>query len=264
VVLRFIAASVLAVVAFAGPARASEIDGACAGASLLAVIDGTGDLPSPCAVGAGSFLMESLYYQNASKVGGTALAAYPMFRLRAGLARRVELVLDTPSQVAQSGLAGRGLYPSSQPGFGLNYTLAASARYALALRAEARPPASRFAPSEQQSKYSLNATSEYRLTQHFTLIGFLGGSTSRTVGLQHVFPVSALGFGFDPNARTEISTDLGARFLARHASPQSFGDVSVSELLQKTCAFQVGLGTTLNPVSNAKAHYLAAGFDFRP
>jgi hypothetical protein len=209
-------------------------------------------------------LVEGLYYQNASKVGGTALAAYPMVRLRAGLVRSLEFVADTPSQVAESGLNGRGVYPSSQLGLGLNYALAASGRYALALGAEARPPASRFASSETQPEYTLDAVSEYRLAKSFTLSGFLDGSTSRTVGLQHVFPMAALGFGFYPNARTELSTDVGSRFVVRHASPQSFGDISVTEALHKASAVEVGLGTTLNPVSNAKAHYLAVGFDFRP
>ncbi len=44
---------------------------------------------SPCIVRRGQLVIESMYYQNASKEGGTALAAYPEATFRVGLSPRV-------------------------------------------------------------------------------------------------------------------------------------------------------------------------------
>ncbi len=44
---------------------------------------------TPCIVRPGRIVIESMYYQNASSVGGTALAAYPEPTFRIGLAPRL-------------------------------------------------------------------------------------------------------------------------------------------------------------------------------
>jgi hypothetical protein len=95
--------STLTIVAVIGcgsqPASAQNASQMCASEPLLALETGASFIPSSCTVPAGGILLESLYYQNASHVGGTALAAYPLLQVTAGVARRVEFIADLPSQV---------------------------------------------------------------------------------------------------------------------------------------------------------------------
>jgi hypothetical protein len=82
-----------------------------------------------------------------------------------------------------------------------------------------------------------------------------------TVGLQRIEPAAALRYAYDAGASTQISTDFGARIIVRHSVAQSYGDVALNQRLGRKVTFDVGLGTTFNSVSNAKAHYLASGFN---
>jgi len=225
--------------------------------------DDLAGLASPCAVAPGALLVETLYYQNASRVGGTALAAYPLFRFRAGIARHLEVMVDTPSQIAMSGVNGAGLYPTTHAGYGLNYTFASSASFAAAFGAEAVPPSSRFTVDQTQPRYVLDFTGGFQLTPRATLSAIVTGSSSRQVGFQRIFPAAALRAAYDTSSVTQVSTDIGTRFIARHAASQTYGDVAVNQRLRKNMTFAIGAGTTFNPVSNEKAHYLASGFSFR-
>jgi hypothetical protein len=242
-------------------ARADGILQACE-KTTLAYADGPGDVPSPCTLPRGQAMLETLYYQNASKAGGTALAAYPLVRVRAGFTSRAEFIFDAPSQVAESGLGGAGLYPVSQLGFGVVYTLAQTRRAAFAVHAEALPPASRFIPSHTQSKYFLAITPAYALTPAFTITGLFGGATART-GSSRIFSTSAIGFAFTPDRGTRLTVDLGNRYIARRAAAQSFGDVAVARSLSRNTIVDLGLGTTFNCIQNTKAHYLAMGVTYR-
>jgi hypothetical protein len=260
----------LAAMVSAAPASAQRNDltlanlppSACTTLNPAFTTDDLSGVASPCAVAPGSLLIETLYYQNASRVGGTALAAYPLFRLRTGIVHRLEAVLDLPSQVAESGLGGAGLYPRTQLGYGLNYTAVANARLAAAFGAEVLPPSSRFTVNESQPRYVLDFTAGYHLLPRATLSGLATGSSSRQVGFNQVSPSATLRFAYDSSLATQFSTDLGTRVVTRHSVAQSFGDVAVNERLHKNTTFAVGLGTTFNPVSNAKAHYLASGLNF--
>jgi hypothetical protein len=225
-------------------------------------IDDLSGIAAPCAAPPGTLIVETLYYQNASRTGGTALAAYPLFRLRTGIAGRLEAIVDAPSQIAESGPHGIGLYPTTHFGYGFNYTLASNARLAAAIGIEALPPNSRFTVNQTQAKYILDLTAGYRLTPRATLSAIATGASSLSVGLQRVDPAAALRYAYDTSATTQLSTDFGARIVARHAGAQSYGDVAVSQRLRRNVTFDVGLGTAFNPVSNAKAHYLASGVNF--
>jgi hypothetical protein len=249
------------VAAFASGARADGALQACQ-VSTLAYADGPGDLPSACTLPRGASMVETLYYQNASKAGGTALAAYPLVRIRAGFARRAEFIFDAPSQVAESGLGGAGLYPVSQLGFGAAYTLAQTRRATVALHAEFLPPASRFIPSHAQSKYFLGITPLYVLTPQLTITGLFGGSTSRT-GSSRIFSTSAIGLAFAIDRATRFTVDLGDRYIARRAAAQTFGDIAVARTLSRHTVVDIGLGTTFNCIANTKAHYLAMGVTYR-
>jgi hypothetical protein len=242
-------------------ARAEGTQQAC-GTTTLAYADGPGDVPSPCTLPRGQAMLETLYYQNASKAGGTALAAYPLVRIRTAFANRTEFIFDAPSQVAESGLGGAGLYPMSQLGFGVVYTAAKTRRAAFAVHAEALPPASRFIPNHAQSKYFLGITPIYTLTPELTVTGLFGGATSRT-GSSRIFSTSAIGFAYTPDRATRLALDLGDRYIARRAAGQSFGDVSVARSLSRHTLVDLGLGTTFNCIANTKAHYLAMGMTYR-
>ncbi|MGA2392381.1 MAG: hypothetical protein ABSH03_03400 [Candidatus Lustribacter sp.] len=153
---------------FTLPAAPPAPVNACSTQNPAFTIDDPAGVASPCAVAPGTLLVETLYYQNASRVGGTALAAYPLFRLRTGIARRLEVVIDTPSQIAMSGVDGAGLYPTTHAGYGLNYTFAASAAFAAAFGAEAVPPSSRFTVDQAQPRYVLDVTGGVQLMSRAT------------------------------------------------------------------------------------------------
>jgi hypothetical protein len=259
-------AAALCAAVFLVPAAAgaeSAVSNPCGGANPMLIADDLTGVASPCAVPRGVLFIESEYFQNASRVGGTALAAYPMFRLRTGILDRVEVVVDTPSQIAESGRDGAGLYPSTHLGFGVDYTFVQTGRAAVSLGTEVLPPISQFATTQTQSKYALDLTSGYRLTQAVTLNASLAGESSRTAGFQHIDPITMLGVAYQLNLRTQLSTSVGTRTFGRVSTPQQFGNVALNELLRRNVSFNVGLGTTFNPISNAKAHYLASGVNVR-
>jgi hypothetical protein len=262
------AVAIAAVLSFtAAPVRAATQTvaplGACTTGDPAFTADDLSGLTAPCAESTGNVAIETLYFQNASSIGGTALAAYPLFRIRTGLFSRVEAVVDTPSQIAESGPHGTGLYPTTRFGYGANYTFVSGADAAAGLGVEMVPPNSRFATTQSQPKYILDLTGGYRLNRRATLSAIATGASSHSVGFQRILPTLAVRTSYDASTVTQISTDLGERVVARRAVAQSFGDVAVNERLRKNLHFAVGLGTTFNPVSNAKAHYLASGFDVR-
>jgi len=242
-------------------ADADALLNACLTQNPAFTTDDLSGIASPCAVPKGTLLLETLYYQNASRIGGTALAAYPLFRLRTGIARGLEAFVDAPSQIAESGEHGVGLYPTTHFGYGLNYTIASNERMASAVGIEAVPPNSRFNVSENQAKYVVDLTAGYQLSARATLSAIATAASSLVVGFQRVDPAAAVRYAYDTSASTQVSTDFGERIVAKHAVAQSYGDVAVNQRLGKNTTFDVGLGTTFNMVSNAKAHYLASGFN---
>jgi hypothetical protein len=249
----------------ARPASAQEVAAMCANLPLASAANPSSQIPSPCTVPAGGLIFETLYYQNASHVGGTALAAYPMLQMAAGVAPRMDVVFDPPSQVAESGPRGEGLYLPSHSSYGLRYRLSETTRIAFTAGFAVVPPASLYAPSETQPKYRLNIASGYRLTNAITIKGIADESTSHSVGVGHVLPGEALGADIAPvGTTTVLSTDIGLRTVAMRTHAQSFSDVCLKRSLNRKLVFDVGLGTTFNSVANSKAHYLSTGLSFRP
>jgi hypothetical protein len=246
-----------------GAAESATATTVCSTANEFFVADALSGIDSPCSIPAGDLMVESLYLQDASRIGGTALAIYPMFRLRTGVTDRVEVEADTPSQIAESGRAGAGLYPTTHLGFGASYTFAESDRLAVALGAEQLPPISRFATTQTQPKYGLDLSSGYRLTPRVTLQAFADDSSSSKSGFQREFPSAALGAAYGLSWATQVSVDVGTRAVARRANLQNFGNVTADQRISKKMTFDAGLGTTFNPISNAKAHYLASGLNYR-
>jgi hypothetical protein len=261
VVAAIVAASIALTVS---QARAGDATDPCSDLKLTDVAQGSSYIPSPCTLAPGGFLFESLYYQNASKVGGTALAAYPLLQVQAGVFPRVDLVLDAPSQVAESGLHGVGLFPRSHSSYGARYLFAQTQRLAFTTSFAVAPPASFYAPSEQQAKYVLDVVSAYEVTPGFTLRGVSEAATSRSAGVGHILPADAVGADLSIGALTVFSTDVGSRSVTERSRAQAFTDASVKRMVAKKLMFDVGVGTAFNSVASSKAHYLAAGLSYRP
>ena len=256
-------AAALALLALPAEAGDNPLAGICATDAPFIQTDDLSGFWSPCAVKPGTVLFEATYLQNASAVGGTALAAYPMLDIRTGIVPHLEIVAHAPSQIAESGPHGLGLYPTTHFGYGARYTVAQSSKSAVAILGEVLPPTSRFDPTHVQSRYLLAVTSEYAVDKKITL-GFAGsGLSSQTAGLGRVLPSFVFKTAYDATPTTQIATDIGTRILTRHGVAQSFGDISVNQSLHKRTIFNVGLGTTFNPVSNSKAQYLASGFNYK-
>jgi hypothetical protein len=262
---RFIATAIAAaftvVGACPGGADAQEV---CAEESLLTAATGSSQIPSPCIVPAGGFLVETLYYQNVSKVGGTTLAAYPSLQFASGIGRRADVVFDLPSQVAESGRNGAGIYPRSHSSYGLRYGFARMERVAFTAVIAVVPPASMYAPSETQPKYRLDITSAYQLGSSLTITGRSQGSTSHTAGVGRILPEQIVGADVAVGKSTVPSPDIGVRSVAARAHSQSFGDLCIKRLLYRKLMFDAGIGTAFNPVDHAKAHYISAGLSFQP
>jgi hypothetical protein len=93
-----------------------QVEALC-GETVHAIANPTHDAKvNPCLVGRGHSVIDITYYQNASSVGGTALAAYPEATIRFGIARNLEVFVDAPSDVAKSGLDGHsGSFTSRMP-----------------------------------------------------------------------------------------------------------------------------------------------------
>jgi hypothetical protein len=242
-------------------ANAQEV---CSNPSLLTAATGSSQIPSPCIVWAGNFLVETLYYQNASKVGGTALAAYPLLGFEAGLTRRVDVVLDLPSQIAESGRNGAGIYPRSHATYGLRYGFAQTERFALTAGIAVVPPASVYAPNETQAKFELDVDSAFQLTPNVTIEARSQGATSHTAGIGRILPEQDLGADIALSKSTVIVPDLGLRSVTAHGHAQSFGDLCVKHLLGRRIVFDAGIGTAFDQVDHAKTHYVAAGLGLRP
>lgn len=253
----------LAVGAAPAAAFADPIPSLCEGSNPFIVADDVNGAASPCAVAPRTVQLEGLYYQNASAIGGTALAAYPMLRVRTGVLPRLEFALDAPSQVAESAPRGGGLYPRTHLGYGFDYTLLESPGSALGLATEVLPPASRYTPTQSQPRYFIGLTNDYLVSPKFVLGFVASGTSSGTVGFERVLPGVALRAADQVAPATEFVSTLGTRLIGRHATGQSFTDLSLERALRAHTLFDLGIGTTFNAVSNTKAHYVASGFDFK-
>jgi hypothetical protein len=236
----------------------------CAATNPFANFQSLSGITSPCALAPKSIAIGAVYLQNASRAGGTALAAYPLVDVNAGIVPRVQLTLDLPSEIAQSMPGGRGAYPVTHFGVGATYTFAQSATASTALVTDVMPPDSRFAPTNAQSRYLLGITSSAAIAKKWTLGAEGNGTSSATSGFGRIEPSLAATAGYQPGEFTQFTSDLGERVFTRHGHAQSFSDVGVDQVVNRKLTFTVGIGTTFNAVDNTKPHYLASGFTYRP
>ena len=192
------------------------------------------------------------------------LAAFPLVRLRAGIADRLEAFIDTPSSVAESLLGGAELNPTTHLGYGLVYLLHANRRSELSGDIAAVPQLSQFATSGGQEKYRLDLSSGYLAMPRITLRAAVGVETRHDAGFGTVQPRSILGTDITPTRSTRLALDVGTHLGSRSGVAQSFGDAALIWRAQRSVSLAVGLGTTFNASGGTKPHYFSTGVTLRP
>lgn len=216
----------------------------------------------PCIAGNHTFTVEASYYQNASRVGDTNLAAYPDARVGYGVLPDVEAYYDAPSEIAESRLSLPS-YFLTRSGYGFEYENARSTGVAYTLTGEVSPPSS--------------ALSNPRLISTAQLDG--AGYWPLSAQAEYGFEVGVLQFG--DGARHRHHTSLTAQGLLRQllgertlvtaalemqsrsffdAGAQTGGVLGVERALTNQLTFDAQLGSTFNPSAESKPHYIGLGF----
>lgn len=208
-------------------------------------------------------VVETRYYQNASKVGGTALAMFPLVQIRYGLAPGIDVLYETPSEIAVSGTHGNGVYYMTHPGIGARFALTRIGGAAVTLTAEAHPALHPLANTQLVPIFesSLGAQWSNRHRQSFMArLSYLNAETLATHD-QHASVVVEGAMVTPITRRLSVRTDL--RYQS-HALPGEHGQTSATVGLQRTLGrhtqFNMELGTAFNAAANSKPHYFGFGF----
>jgi hypothetical protein len=205
-----------------------------------------------------------MYYQNASRVGGTALAGYPLLRTRYGIAPNVEVFYDAPNELAISSHGGH--YEMAHSGFGGQGTIAQRGDVALLLTAESRPPLSPLANLYVLPLSDVHMTASWTAnygTNFAAQVGTLNYiATNRGRRRSSIFDMS----GTAPiSSQTWFTGEVGMQSNATWGSAgETRGIASIKHSIGANSVFNLDLGTTLNASGGSKPHYLGAGFTFLP
>jgi hypothetical protein len=204
-----------------------------------------------------------MYYQNASRVGGTALAGYPLLRARYGVVPNLELFYDAPSELA---ISSRGAhYQMAHAGMGLTGNLAQEGDVGFTLTAESRPPLSPLANLYVLPLSDVHLTAAWPDANGSDFAAQIGTlnyiATNRGHRRSSVFDAftatEPVGTG------TWFTGELGMQSNATFGSAGTTrGIASVKQSIGANTLFDVDLGTAFNAGGNSKPHYLGAGFTF--
>jgi hypothetical protein len=205
----------------------------------------------------------TMYYQNASRVGGTALAGYPLLRVGYGVTSNLEAFYDAPSELAVS--AHGPHYEMTHSGIGATAAVAQDGNVDFLLTAQSRPPLSPLANLYVLPLSDLHLTvawSELSGTDFSAQVGTLNFiATNRGHRRSSVFDsltgLTPIGNG------TWFSGQLGMQSNATYGSAgETRGIASLKRAVGANTLFNVDLGTAFNAGGNSKPHYLGAGFTF--
>lgn len=266
--------TVTAVIALCGGLPlAADATQYCSDASLLPIVNRPSDAWSPCVVGDDGVLLESGYYQNASSVGGSAIAEYPDAELRVGFARALEVMLDPETQIDRSGNHGKGFFTTSDPGLGLKWQLADQPNGAYDFGAEVNPPETA-ASFPWQPKYRFGLDSSERVTKRWrTDLGLNLVDDGRiddgrlddgrdVAALARSTPAlrSTAGLGLAASDDSLFSVELSDQSsVARSLRGQSFGHLAWRQALSRRILVDVEGGQTFNTSAHTRPHYIGAG-----
>jgi hypothetical protein len=246
--------------------NATNVQQLCSGA-LRNIADKTHAKINACIAPRKRLILQTTYYQNASKEGGTALAAYPEATLRYGLAENVEFFLDIPSDIAKSGQKGAGVFYFTHPGYGIKVRIAHTMRSAYAISFETEPPLDAMAHLSLLPQAETDLNGEWRLTSRWSVQAQIGALRFRQRGMegdQQTATIFSAAANYDLSKRTTVAVQLRSLSAAAiHSSAQSMGTLGIVQQLDDRLIFRIELGTSFNAAGHTKAHYLGAGFTIR-
>ncbi|HET9028796.1 MAG TPA: hypothetical protein VFN49_01350 [Candidatus Aquilonibacter sp.] len=238
----------------------------CASGSLWSMASRTHAKLTPCVAKPHALILETTYYQNASRVGGTALAAFPEARVRYGALADVELFVDAPSEIAKSGQRGAGIYFMTQTGVGAKYQFARAHDVVYSISAETHPPLGALA------NLNLIPLSDVHLSANWSGYGGrefgLEAGTINYDNLRHTHLRSseliAATYTQAFNTRTWWTAEVTSQSNVYSKSrAQSSGVFSVSRMLSSRMLFGAEIGSAFNAQSDSKPHYIAGTFTIR-
>jgi hypothetical protein len=236
----------------------------CSDKSVRFVSSRSHALANPCVAKAHRFVIETNYYQNASLVGGTALAAFPETRVRYGVANRTELFLDGPSEIAKSGLHGRGIYYMVPVGLGVKYEFLRTRGVTYSLSAENRPP---LQPLANQSLIPLSDGhvsanwSGAGQREYGVELGVLSFEAARRHSNHRVSTMAAFSVTQPLNDRTSLTAEISEQTHAiMGGGPQTGAILSLQRMMSSHVTFNIEGGTAFNATANSKPHYWGFGF----
>ncbi len=263
----FFACSALAM-AVDKPAPKGPPIGSICDESLRSIANTTHARATPCVVTRGHMVIETMYYQNASREGGTALAAYPEATFRVGVSPRLELFVDAPSDIAKSGTHGDGIFYFTHPGVGLKALLSSSSTFASSLSLETRPQLHALAHMSLLPMADATLTASWMPRRSNVIItGQAGAFWFQQRGMGHEQKMAAtfaLGVTAPIMRKTWLTLQLRSFSIAAlHSSAQSSGTLSLQHEIGRNVLANVQLGTAFNAARHSKAHYLGLGFTIR-
>ncbi len=223
---------------------------------------------TPCIVRRGQIVIETMYYQNASSVGGTALAAYPEATIRLALSPRVEVFVDAPSDVAKSGNNGLGVFYFTHPGFGVKALLSSSSTFASSVSFETNPQLHALAHLSLIPVTDLTFTGSWMPRRSNLIFSAQAGAFwFRQRGMGHeqrTAATFAIGVTAPIMRKTWLTLQLRSfSEAAIHSSAQSSGTLSLQHEIGRNVLANLQLGTAFNAAGHSKAHYLGVGFTIR-
>lgn len=263
-----LAASLTAAVlrTFLPAAAATERAIPCSDGSLGSVASRTHAKLTPCVAKRHTLIVETTYYQNASRVGGTALAAYPEARIRYGIAPRLEAFVDSPSEIAKSGQRGAGIYFMTQTGVGIKYELGRTRNVAYSLSAESHPQLGALANLNLVPLSDVHISANRSVGRGIEFgaeAGVINYDNTHHTHLRSSALISA-SITKAMTSRTWLTIELASQSNVYSKSrAQSSGVFSISHMLSQRILFGLELGSAFNAQRNSKPHYLGAGFTIR-
>lgn len=240
---------------------------ACPGDNFLATVDRARSGTTPCVAGKHVLILETGYYQNASAVGGTALAAYPLATVRYGVSARTEVFIAPATRIAKSGLNGAGIYTWSRSGGGVRYALADSGRNALSLNAQYTPQSDETASLATRERFDFGAADRFALAPDFAVSAAVGNIvyTQESVkGNQQsdLYGRLTLSQNVSPNTVVNVLVGRDSQ-VAMASTPQTKLGLALQDKLSRNAVGDVEIGSALNATGDTKAHYLGFGVSFK-
>lgn len=204
--------------------------------------------------------LESGYYQNASRIGGTALAEYPQTSVLYGATSNLQLSFNAPSEIARSGVGGAGVYSVTRSGYGAEYGLGGSQNVWYGLSGSFRPPPGALYNMQLVPLSTAQALVDWTPTDSMEYGTALGTLTYRRVSRSgnRSSPTATVFAARSLDAKTLLTT--GVNVVSRPffgASAQTAGTVGLQRELFARTYVDMGVGSTFNSAARSKPHYLS-------